>query len=81
MVFEIQPRLDWDKGKAVLYLRDPLELRAGEGIGIFVGHASDPDVGGRTTAAAFVLDVIEEVERSALGPADLWPSFEIRRPH
>jgi trehalose 6-phosphate phosphatase len=85
MVFELQPKLDWDKGKAVLYLLDALgldrddvvplylgdditdedafEALAGRGIGIFVGHASDPEVGGRTTAAAFVLDSIEEVER------------------
>ena len=26
MVFEIQPKLDWDKGKAVLYLLEALDL-------------------------------------------------------
>ena len=32
-------------------------------IGIFVGRADDPEIGGRGTSAAFVLDSIEEVER------------------
>jgi len=85
MVYELQPKLDWDKGKAVLYLLDALELErddvvpfyigdditdehafealSGRGIGVFVGRADDPEVGGRTTAAHFVLDSTEEVER------------------
>jgi trehalose 6-phosphate phosphatase len=85
MVYEIQPRLKWDKGKAVLYLLEALRLDGDDvaalylgdditdedafralsdrGIGIFVGRADDPEVGGRGTSAAFVLDSIEEVER------------------
>lgn len=84
MVYEIQPKIDWDKGKAVLYLLDALGLdrddvmpmylgddvtdedafRAlqGRGIGIFVGHADDPEVGGRTTYADYILYNVEEVE-------------------
>jgi trehalose 6-phosphate phosphatase len=85
MVYELQPKLDWDKGRAVLYLLDALDLErddvvpfyigdditdehafealSGRGIGVFVGRADDPEVGGRTTAADFVLDSTEEVER------------------
>jgi trehalose 6-phosphate phosphatase len=85
MVYEIQPRLEWDKGKAVLYLlaalgldgddvaplylgdditdEDAFRALSGRGIGIFVGRADDPEVGGRGTCAAFVLDSIEEVEQ------------------
>ena len=85
MVYEIQPKLEWDKGKAVLYLLEALGLDrddvvplylgdditdedafsalSGRGVGIFVGRADDPEVGDRGTAAAFVLDSIEEVER------------------
>jgi trehalose 6-phosphate phosphatase len=85
MVYEIQPRLEWDKGRAVLYLLEALKLNGDDvaplylgdditdedafralsrrGIGIFVGRADDPEVGGRGTSAAFVLDSIEEVER------------------
>jgi trehalose 6-phosphate phosphatase len=85
MVYELQPKLDWNKGKAVLYLLDALNLErddvvpfyvgdditdehafealADRGIGVFVGRADDPEVGGRTTAADFVLDSTEEVER------------------
>ncbi len=85
MVYEIQPKLDWDKGKAVLYLLETLgldhegivpmylgddhtdehafEALEGRGIGIFVGHADDPEVGGRTTSADYVLNTMDEVER------------------
>lgn len=84
MVYEIQPKLDWDKGKAVLYLLETLELDRDDvvpmylgddhtdehafealedkGIGIFVGHADDPEVGGRDTSADYVLNTVEEVE-------------------
>ncbi|MGZ5479789.1 MAG: trehalose-phosphatase [Candidatus Aminicenantales bacterium] len=85
MVYEIQPKIDWDKGKAVLYLLEALDLNGddvipiylgdditdedafralkGRGIGIFVGRASDPEVGERTTAADYVLYTVEEVGR------------------
>ncbi|MCW5698238.1 MAG: trehalose-phosphatase [Rhodospirillales bacterium] len=85
MVYEIQPKIDWDKGKAVLYLLEALKLDRddvmpmyfgdditdehafaaleGRGIGVFVGHADDPEVGGRTTYADFILHTMEEVEQ------------------
>jgi trehalose 6-phosphate phosphatase len=85
MVYEVQPNIDWDKGKAVLYLLEALNLDrddvvpiylgdditdehafealARRGIGIFVGHADDPEVAGRTTAADYVLHDVPEVER------------------
>ena len=88
MVYEIQPKLDWDKGKAVLYLLHTLELdrddvvpmylgddvtdedvfgalaeTSPEGIGVFVGQADDPEVAGRTTAADYILNTMDEVER------------------
>jgi trehalose 6-phosphate phosphatase len=84
MVYEIQPNINWDKGKAVLYLLGALDLDRDDvvpmylgdditdehafealetrGIGIFVGHADDPEVGGRTTTADYVLHTFEEVE-------------------
>jgi trehalose 6-phosphate phosphatase len=85
MVYEIQPKLDWDKGKAVLYLLEALGLDgedvmplyvgdditdehafqalSGRGIGILVADPADPEVAGRGTAADFVLDDTQEVER------------------
>lgn len=85
MVFEIQPKIDWDKGKAVLYLLDALgldtpdvvpmymgddhtdehafEALEGRGLGIFVGRADDPEVGGRTTSADYILNTMAEVEQ------------------
>jgi trehalose 6-phosphate phosphatase len=85
MVYEIQPKIDWDKGKAVLYLLEALDLDPndvtpmylgdditdehafgaleGRGIGVFVGHADDPEVANRRTSADFVLHTFEEVKR------------------
>lgn len=85
MVYEIQPKIDWDKGKAVLYLlealgldrEDVLPIYLGDdvtdedafaaiqpsGVGIFVGRPDDPEVAGRDTAADYVLNTMEEVER------------------
>ena len=84
MVYEIQPKLDWDKGKAVLYLLETLDLDRdavvpmylgddhtdehafealeNRGIGIVVGHADDPEIGGRNTSANYALNTVEEVE-------------------
>jgi trehalose 6-phosphate phosphatase len=85
MVYEIQPNIDWDKGKAVLYLLEALRLNredvvpiylgddvtdehafealATRGIGVFVGSADDPEVGGRTTSADYLLHDVKEVEQ------------------
>ena len=41
---------------------DAFEALEGRGIGIFVGHADDPELAGRSTSADYVLDEIEEVE-------------------
>jgi trehalose 6-phosphate phosphatase len=37
MVFEIQPKLDWDKGKAVLYLLDALGLDRDDVVPLYLG--------------------------------------------
>jgi trehalose 6-phosphate phosphatase len=91
MVFEIQPKIDWDKGKAVLHLLKSLNLDGvdvmpmymgddhtdehafealqGRGIGVFVGRADDPEVGGRTTYADYILNSMVEVEQFLNGLA------------
>lgn len=86
MVYELQPKIDWNKGRAVLYLLQTLgldtddvvpiylgdditdedafrALAGGRGIGIIVGHADDPEVADRATAADFVLSSPAEVEQ------------------
>lgn len=90
-VYEVQPRIDWDKGKAVRYLLGALaldrpdvvplyvgddvtdehafEALGSDGIGVFVGDAADPEVAGRTTAADYILQSPEEVERFLEGLA------------
>ncbi len=37
MVYEIQPNIDWDKGKAVLYLLDALDLDRDDVVPIYLG--------------------------------------------
>lgn len=37
MVFEIQPKIDWDKGKAVLYLLEELELDGDDVVPMYLG--------------------------------------------
>jgi trehalose 6-phosphate phosphatase len=37
MVYEIQPKLDWDKGRAVLHLLTALELDSDDFVPIYVG--------------------------------------------
>jgi trehalose 6-phosphate phosphatase len=37
MVYEIQPKLEWDKGKAVLYLLEALELDGDEVLPLYIG--------------------------------------------
>jgi trehalose 6-phosphate phosphatase len=37
MVYELQPQIDWDKGKAVLYLLEALELDAADVVPLYVG--------------------------------------------
>mgnify|MGYP005838623149 CR=1 FL=1 len=43
-VFEIRPRIDWDKGKAVLWLLDALELDEERALPLYIGDdATDED--------------------------------------
>lgn len=37
MVYELQPQIDWDKGKAVLYLLEALELDTADVVPLYVG--------------------------------------------
>jgi trehalose 6-phosphate phosphatase len=37
MVYEIQPKLDWDKGKAVLYLLEALDLGGDDAVPMYLG--------------------------------------------
>jgi trehalose-phosphatase len=37
MVYEVQPKIDWDKGKAVLYLLEALELDGADVVPLYIG--------------------------------------------
>ncbi len=78
-VFEIQPRADWDKGRAVEWLLDHARLGAGDALPIYVGDdLTDEDAfaalagrgisivvrgGDRVTTADYALDDMEDVRR------------------
>jgi trehalose 6-phosphate phosphatase len=86
-VFELQPRLDWHKGKAVLWLLRVLELDGPEVLPLYIGDdLTDEDAfralgdrglsiiveeGSRPTAASYVLKHPEEV-RSFLRHLIAW---------
>ena len=40
MVYEVQPKIDWDKGKAVLYLLEALELDRDDVVPMCLGDDS-----------------------------------------
>jgi trehalose-phosphatase len=77
-VFELQPRLDWHKGRAVLWLLQALELDGPEAMPLYIGDdLTDEDAfkaladrgigivveeGARLTAASYVLKDPEEVQ-------------------
>ncbi len=47
MVFEVQPKIDWDKGKAVLYLLEALELNRDDVVPLYLGDdVTDEDAFG-----------------------------------
>jgi trehalose-phosphatase len=78
-VFEIRPRVEWDKGRAVLWLLEALDLAGEDVLPIYVGDdATDEDAfkalarrglgflvssEARPTAAAYVLKDTDEVRR------------------
>jgi trehalose-phosphatase len=78
-VFEIQPRIDWDKGKAVLHLLEQWNLDGHDGLPIYIGDdVTDENAflairergigihvkdGVETTAAHYTLTGTEEVRR------------------
>ncbi len=78
-VFELQPRLDWNKGKALLWLLDALPLQKGRVLPLYLGDdltdenafQSLTDIGigivvddsSRLTSAQYALKNPEEVER------------------
>jgi len=78
-VYELLPDIDWDKGKAVLWLLETLELERGSALPIFIGDdRTDEDAFGalekrgvgilvseqpHVTAARYCLNNPEEVER------------------
>ena len=65
-VFELQPRLDWHKGKAVLWLLDTLALRTPEVVPIYIGDdLTDEDAFHTLAGQGFTIVVADTPRRTA----------------
>jgi trehalose 6-phosphate phosphatase len=86
MIFELRPGIDWDKGRAVLWLLSQLDLDDSEVLPLYIGDdQTDEDAfrcltgrglgivvrdGARVTAARYALEDVEEVRRFLEAMAD-----------
>ena len=65
-VFELQPRLDWHKGKAVLWLLDSLSLQLPDVVPIYIGDdLTDEDAFHTLAGCGFTTVVANTPRRTA----------------
>jgi trehalose 6-phosphate phosphatase len=77
-VFELQPRLDWHKGKAVLWLLQALELDGPEVLPLYIGDDLTDEDAFRTLADRGVGIVVEEGSRPTAASYVLKHPQEVR---
>ncbi len=64
MVLELRPKLDWDKGKAMLWLLETLELRGDTTLALYIGDdETDEDAFGAIEPVGIGILVAEEDDR------------------
>ncbi len=69
-VFELQPRLDWHKGKAVLWLLDTLSLQPPDVVPIYIGDdVTDEDAFHTLAGHGLTIAVADTPRRTAAGYA------------
>lgn len=79
MVHELRPRLDWDKGKAVLWLLDALAPTAAETVPIYIGDdVTDEDAFRALSDRGIGIQVSARPRRTAAGYRLAGPA-EVRR--
>jgi len=82
MVYELQPKLDWNKGKAVRYLLDTLGLTGDDRVPIYLGDdVTDEDafreLGG--TGVSIYVGRPEELDRDTAADFNLDSPAEVER--
>jgi trehalose 6-phosphate phosphatase len=86
MVYEIQPNIDWDKGKAVRYLRQVLGVDGSEFVSLYLGDdITDEDaftaLRGPTGIGVIVTDISdpEQASRATAAEFVLESTGEVQR--
>jgi len=78
-VFELQPRIDWHKGKALLWLLDELELNRADVLPFYIGDDTTDEDGFRALRDRGVTIVVEEGSRSSEAQYKLASPDEVRK--
>jgi len=77
-VFELQPEIDWHKGKALLWLLDELELNKPDVLPFYIGDDTTDEDGFRALRDRGITIVVEEGSRSTEAQYKLADPEEVR---
>jgi alpha,alpha-trehalase len=77
-VFELQPNIDWHKGKALLWLLDELELNAVDVLPFYIGDDTTDEDGFRALRDKGITIVVEETSRTTEAQYRLTNPDEVR---
>jgi trehalose 6-phosphate phosphatase len=78
MVFEIRPRIDWDKGRAVLWLLEALDLEGDEVLPFYVGDDVTDEDAFRALAGRGVGVLVADAPRASAAHFRLQDTDEVR---
>ena len=78
MVYEIRPRLDWDKGRAVLWLLDALGLGTPQTLPIYLGDDTTDEDAFRALRGRGVGILVAEVPRETAAVYSLKDTLEVQ---
>lgn len=77
-VFELQPKIDWHKGKALLWLLEKLELDRAEVLPFYIGDDTTDEDGFRALKDRGITIVVEEGSRATEAQYKLADTDEVR---
>jgi alpha,alpha-trehalase len=77
-VFELQPKIDWHKGKALLWLLDELELNEPNVLPFYIGDDTTDEDGFRAIRDRGITIVVDDTSRLTLAQYRLTNPVEVR---